>query len=69
MASLPKALWEQLDLSPGAQVRITQAGGGAVQMPARLDAGLAANVVRVPAGLPETAALGAGFGTLTVAKA
>ena len=69
MASLPKALWEQLELSPGAQVRVTQAGGGAVQLPARLDAGLAANVVRVPAGLPETAALGAGFGTLTVAKA
>ncbi len=69
MASLPKALWEQLELSPGAQVRVTQAGGGAVQLPARLDAGLAFNVVRVPAGLPETAALGAGFGTLTVAKA
>jgi NADH-quinone oxidoreductase subunit G len=39
-----------------------------VQLPAKLDAGLPANVLRVPAGLPETAALGAAFGSLTIAK-
>jgi len=36
---------------------------------AQLDPTLAENVVRVPAGLEATAALGAMFGPLTVAKA
>ena len=49
--------------------RITQDGAGAVELNAKLEAGLPANVVRVPAGLAETAALGALFGTLTVSKA
>jgi NADH-quinone oxidoreductase subunit G len=69
IAGLPQQLWEQLGLAEGARVRITQDGAGAAELPARLEAGLAANTVRVPAGLAETAALGAMFGTLTVSKA
>jgi NADH-quinone oxidoreductase subunit G len=38
-------------------------------LPARLDDTLAANVVRVPAGLAQTATLGALFGAITVEKA
>jgi NADH-quinone oxidoreductase subunit G len=66
-AALPQALWTQLGLADGARVRIT--GAGAIEVNAKLDAKLPANVVRVPAGLAETAALGSMFGTLTVAKA
>ena len=69
VASLPTALWEQLGLTDGAQIRITQDGAGAAQLRAKLDAKLPANVVRVPMGLAETAALGAAFGTLNVSKA
>ena len=72
VASLPIALWEQLGLSEGAQIRITQdvngGGMGAAQLLAKLDAKLPANVVRVPMGLVETAALGAAFGSLNVSK-
>ncbi|QPF74278.1 NADH-quinone oxidoreductase subunit G [Roseateles sp. DAIF2] len=69
-AGIPSALWEQLGLAEkGARVRITQDGAGAAELNARLEPGLPANVVRVPAGLAETAALGALFGTLTVSKA
>jgi NADH-quinone oxidoreductase subunit G len=67
-ASLPAALWQQLGLSAGDKVRVAQGSASAV-LPARLDATLAANVVRVPAGLAETATLGAAFGALTVEKA
>lgn len=69
VAFLPQALWTQLDLSEGAAVRISQEGAGEVQLAARLDAKLPATVVRVPAGLAETAALGSSFGALSVAKA
>lgn len=71
-ALLPQALWDQLGLAEqgaNAQVRVTQDGAGAAQLPARLDAKLPANVVRIPAGLPQTAALGAMFGTVNVSKA
>jgi len=67
MASLPASLWTSLGLSAGDQVRIAQGGGTAVLV-ARLDPTLAENVVRVPAGHPATAGLGAMFGSLTVAK-
>ncbi len=71
IASLPQALWANLGLGEGtsAEVRISQEGAGEVQLKARLDVTLPANVVRVPAGLPETAALGSSFGALSVAKA
>jgi NADH-quinone oxidoreductase subunit G len=67
-ASLPTALWAQLGLTPGDRVCVAQ-GGAPTVLPARLDASLAANVVRVPAGLAETATLGALFGAITVEKA
>ena len=61
------ALWAELGLSEGAQVKVTQGEGSAV-LSAVLDTSLPANVVRVPAGHPATAALGASFGTLRVDK-
>ncbi len=66
-ASLPPLLWSTLGLSAGDKVRISQGAAQAV-LPARLDATLAATAVRVPAGHPDTAALGAMFGALTVEK-
>ncbi|HQC99218.1 MAG TPA: NADH-quinone oxidoreductase subunit NuoG [Aquabacterium sp.] len=67
-ASLPAALWQQLGLVAGDKVRVAQ-GGAAAVLPARLDDTLAADVVRVPAGLAQTATLGALFGAITVEKA
>ncbi len=49
----------------GTPVRVSQ-GGAYVVLPARVDASLAANVVRVAAGHALTAALGPMFGTLTI---
>jgi NADH-quinone oxidoreductase subunit G len=66
-ADAPAGLWAQLGLVAGDQVRIVQ-DGRAVQLPARMEAGLPANVVRVSAGLAETAPLGAAQGTLTLSK-
>jgi NADH-quinone oxidoreductase subunit G len=68
VASLPAALWAQLHLTEGAKVLVSR-GAAHVVLPARLDTSLAANTVRVPAGHPHTAALGAMFGGLTVEKA
>ena len=73
IASLPQALWTSLGLAEsgngrGAQVRVTQDGGEAV-LAAQLDASLPANVVRIPAGVLETAALGALTGAIAVTKA
>ena len=67
-ASLPPALWQQLGLQPGDRVKVTQGGASAI-LAARLDATLAANTVRVPAGHVSTATLGAMFGALAVEKA
>ncbi|MFG6457204.1 NADH-quinone oxidoreductase subunit NuoG [Roseateles sp. BYS96W] len=64
---LPASLWQQLALKDGDLVRVVQ-DGGAAQLPARLEAGLPDGVARVPAGLPQTAALGAIFGTLSISK-
>ena len=70
VASLPAALWAALGLRDGDSVRVTQAseGGASVQLPARLDATLADNTVRVPAGHIDTSTLGAMFGRLTVTR-
>ena len=68
VASLPSALWAELGLSEGAQVKVSQ-DAGSVVLPAVLDASLPANVVRVPTGHPATAALGAAFGAIRVDKA
>lgn len=67
VADIPSALWLQLGLSDGASVRLSQGKAQAV-LPARLDATLAATAVRVPAGHPCTAALGAMFGEISVEK-
>lgn len=67
-ASLPAALWQQLGLAAGDRVRVSQGAASAV-LPAQLDATLAAGAVRVPAGHPDTATLGAAFGAVTVEKA
>ena len=68
LASLPAALWQALALQPGDAVRVTQGTGQAV-LPAQQDATLAADTVRVPAGLAATATLGPMFGAVTVEKA
>jgi len=68
VAHLPQALWQRLDLAPGDRVRVRQGDSEAV-LPAVLDAMLAADVVRVPAGHPDTSALGPMFGAIAVEKA
>ncbi|HJW12141.1 MAG TPA: molybdopterin-dependent oxidoreductase, partial [Albitalea sp.] len=67
VASLPQALWAQLGLKEGASVRVVQGTASAV-LPAHLDATLAPNAVRVPAGHPATAALGPMFGAISIEK-
>ncbi len=64
---LPTSLWQQLGLAEGDLVRVVQ-DGGAAQLPARLEVGLPDGVARVPAGLPQTASLGAVFGTVSISK-
>ncbi len=65
---LPTALWRELGLQPGAMVRVAQGAASAV-LPAREDATLAAGAVRIAAGHPSTAGLGAMFGAISVARA
>jgi NADH-quinone oxidoreductase subunit G len=68
VAALPAALWAQLRLNAGAMVRVSQGASQAV-LPAQLDASLAPGTVRIPAGHPDTLALGAMFGALSVERA
>ncbi len=65
--SVSSAVWEQLGLTSGASVKVTQGAAHAI-LPAKLDASLAPTAVRVPSGHQATAALGAMFGLLTVEK-
>ncbi|MFZ2651800.1 MAG: NADH-quinone oxidoreductase subunit NuoG [Burkholderiaceae bacterium] len=65
VASLPAALWAQLGLEPGAKVRVRQGAAQAV-LPAKLESTLAPTAVRIPAGHPDTVALGAMFGAVSV---
>jgi len=67
-ASLPSQLWADLGLAAGDKVRVSQ-GEANVVLAARLDKTLAPTAVRVPAGHVLTAALGASFGAISVAKA
>ena len=72
-AQLPKAhmhptLLEKLGLAEGDMARISQ-GEGEVVLTVSADAGLAEKVVRVAAGHPLTAGLGAMFGAIRVEKA
>jgi NADH-quinone oxidoreductase subunit G len=64
VVGLPPALFAQY----GSKVRVTQGEGSAV-LPAREDATLAADAVRIAAGHASTTALGAMFGAITVEKA
>jgi NADH-quinone oxidoreductase subunit G len=67
VAGLPSTLWRELRLEPGAKVLVGQ-GETAVVLPAREDPTLADGTVRVAAGHPTTAELGAMFGALTVER-
>jgi NADH-quinone oxidoreductase subunit G len=67
-ASLSSRLWRELALQAGDTVRVSQGGIG-VLLPAREDTTLADAAVRVPAGHPHTADLGAMFGAISVEKA
>ena len=66
-AGLPSALWRQLRLQAGDKVLLAQ-GGAALVLDACEDSSLAPDSVRVPAGHPATASLGAMFGAITVEK-
>jgi NADH-quinone oxidoreductase subunit G len=68
LARLSKALAEQLGVKSGDVVKVTQ-GTGSALLVADIDVRLPANVVRVAAAHPATAALGAMFGSITVEKA
>lgn len=59
---------QQLGLSAGDNVRVAQ-GQASVVLPVRIEPALADNVVRVPAGHPLTASLGAMFGAISIEKA
>jgi NADH-quinone oxidoreductase subunit G len=71
-AGISTAVWEQLRLTPGAAVRITQdsaQGSAVIVLSAELDPTLAPQAVRIPAGHQATASLGAMFGPVAVEKA
>lgn len=65
---LSSMTWSQLGLKSGASVKVSQGAASAV-LPAVEDVTLAQNAVRVPAGHPLTASLGAVFGNITVEAA
>ncbi|MCB1995792.1 MAG: molybdopterin-dependent oxidoreductase, partial [Rhodoferax sp.] len=67
-ALLPQALWDKLGLQPGGRVLVQQ-GTVAQVLPADVDSTLAADVVRVAAGHPDTVGLGPMFGLISVEKA
>ena len=62
-----KNLFDQLSLSPGSKVRVSQGKGQAV-IAAAMDDRLPDDCVRVAAGHPSTAALGAMFGAVTLER-
>ena len=66
VVGVPSELAAERGIVDGTLVRLTQ-GGASVVLPARVDASLAANVLRVAAAHPLTAALGPMFGGLEIA--
>ena len=68
LVTLPRALALELNVKPGDRVQVSQGTGSAILV-ADVDARLPANAVRVAAGHPATAALGAMFGPIAVQKA
>ncbi|GAP35580.1 NADH-quinone oxidoreductase subunit NuoG [Piscinibacter sakaiensis] len=67
-AAVSAALAARLGLADGDEVRVGQ-GDAAVVLPLRVHPAMADHVVRVPAGLPLTAALGASPAALRIEKA
>jgi NADH-quinone oxidoreductase subunit G len=67
-AGLGQTLFTELGLKEGDAVRVTQ-GSRSVDMPATLEANLAANTVRISAGTAVSARLGPMSGPITVTKA
>lgn len=65
LASLNSALASRLGIAAGADIRVSR-GTASVTLPATIDDRIADGVVRVPAGLAATSALGAAFGALSV---
>jgi NADH-quinone oxidoreductase subunit G len=63
---VPSELAAERGIVDGTRVRVTQ-GGAAIVLEAHVDAALAANVLRVPASHPLTAALGPMFGSVELA--
>ena len=67
LASMNKRLFSELGLVLGERIKITQ-GRGAAVLYAAVDDKLPDNCVRVAAGHPATAGLGAMFGTVTLER-
>jgi len=67
VVGLPSALWQQMGMQAGGRVLVSQ-GAAAVVLPAREEPPLADGAVRIAAGHPATAALGAMFGAVSVEK-
>jgi NADH-quinone oxidoreductase subunit G len=65
VVGLPSALWRQLGLRAGSRVLVGQ-GEAAIVLPAREEPTLVAGTVRLAAGHPLTAGLGAMFGEISV---
>lgn len=59
---------QKIGVQPGGNVKVSQ-GTGSIQLVAHADDALPLNVVRIAAGHPATASLGAMFGTMTVERA
>lgn len=68
LVTLSKAVAEQIGVQSGDLVRVSQGSGSAV-LAATVDARLPSNAVRVAAGHPAVATLGAMFGSINVEKA
>jgi len=68
LVTLSKAVAEQIGVVSGDKVKVTQGSGSAVLV-ANVDAHLPSNAVRVAAGHPAVATLGAMFGSIGVEKA
>jgi NADH-quinone oxidoreductase subunit G len=68
VAGVSAARAQQLGVKAGDSVKVSQGTASAV-LPVRIEAGLADTAVRVPAGHPLTAGLGAMFGAISIEKA
>jgi NADH-quinone oxidoreductase subunit G len=66
VVGVPSELAAERGIADGALVRVTQ-GGNSIVLPARVDASLASNVLRIAAAHPLTAGLGPAFGRLELA--